>query len=330
MLKKLIFFLITCISIYSIEINEIVQEKNIIKNNYGNEYEPRVYKNNYLINSFNETTVESLVESEEFKKKYGEIFFYQQIFYKEMGINFLRLYLLKNDNTLNIPVNIVDFYSFSKTNKAYFLVYLQTTLSKNSILSIIKDKKIQWYSELTPNFPGEILIENIPLLNLKYNEYDAFLEIKKTKEGYRYSIVQIFFEEIQVFFNNIFSKRKKYAYNSHYNKSINREIEILDNILMYLKTNNKEILDKINYVDLNKIGAFKNSTNPVLKNLSLGFKMKFYKDKMNDEKLEENIDEKMQSSLNDEIILRSLSRITRDKLEYENNKLKNSYDNNFY
>ncbi|MGL5755225.1 MULTISPECIES: hypothetical protein, partial [Bacteria] len=138
--------------------------------------------------------------------------------------------------------------------------------------------------------------------------------------------------EIEVFFHNIFSKRKKYAYYLEYNKRVDKEIIILDNILMYSNTNNKELLNEITYYDLNNIALNKireYNTNPILKNLSLGFKMKFYKNEVTDEKLEENINSKIQNSLNEDAVLRLLDRITKDKLDYENNQLEKSYENKF-
>ncbi|WP_330112591.1 hypothetical protein VSU16_14525 (plasmid) [Cetobacterium somerae] len=106
----------------------------------------------------------------------------------------------------------------------------------------------------------------------------------------------------------------------------------MDNILMYSNTNNKELLNEITYYDLNNIALNKireYNTNPILKNLSLGFKMKFYKNEVTDEKLEENINSKIQNSLNEDAVLRLLDRITKDKLDYENNQLEKSYENKF-
>ncbi|WP_330112592.1 hypothetical protein VSU16_14530 (plasmid) [Cetobacterium somerae] len=60
-------------------------------------------------------------------------------------------------------------------------------MSKNTIISIAKNNDIPRYSGLYFNFPGKILVDNLSIPNLKYNEYDSILEIKKKKENSKHS-----------------------------------------------------------------------------------------------------------------------------------------------
>ncbi|MGL4763950.1 MAG: hypothetical protein ACRC2N_02760 [Aeromonas sp.] len=327
----LFLFLFTYFSVFSIEINEIVYEYNIYKKeNVLNKENFKLNLDTYRIEVKKAKEIKELFESDEFRFKYGNLFFVQTLNYNEMGICFSRIYFY-NSNKLK-DVSIIDMYEFSKTKKMYYIIYEQTYLGLEKVEKII-EKKIKphylYRSEL--KIPNDILIDNIKIEDLKYDTETLLNEQKKKLELEVYSSVEIICDEIYTKISNKFNKYKLPSLKKLKNKELNMEITTLNKVLEYLQTKNKKILEKINYIELNELSN-KNSIyskNPILYNLSLGFKMKFYEETFNGEVPKEKIEEEIRDLAKRNTILKTIDKICKIKKEYQENKIREIYKDKF-